>query len=382
MTSAPSSASTATIHCNRSGLPLLALTPMNGLGWPILSHPALKHIIHPIYEAEMSVLLPQMRNEIQSAEHHAWMVEDAELRKIGLLMSAIMYKLELIWVPPVESHAKNPPSLPNNAIIVGCATRLYSLATWYWHATSKRIAFPLYRISKLNNNLSWENYHTWLNDAFEVQASWASRKELLAAETQRKLADEAIKAVKSDSIYKRIDTKKVWNWIDIQLSAAGTKYPAGRRETFKNLFLSGELSPEDWLVDDVEDLQFAIADACDIGNDISFFINKRLNGIKAVIVDFYSSFTVLHSKGAADALTSIDATPEEQAAENKFFLTFDARADALDSLPAAPDRKDFASLGLFLKAQAQHAILKRRWEAKQASGPAAGIGNTTSSDQL
>ena len=357
----------ATIYCNRSGLPLLDLTPLNGLGWPILNHPALKAIIHPIYEADMNVLISNMRAEIQAAENHAWMLEDAELRKISLLMSALMYKLELIWIPPFESQGKNPPSLPNAAITVGCATRLYDLASWYWHVTSKRMVFPSYRISKMNNNLSWQNFPSWLNDAFEVRKVWASKKDIMAADAQKRLSDEAIKTVKADSIYKRIDTRKVWNWIDLQL-AENPRYPAGRRETFKNLFLSGELSPEDWITDDVEDLQFAIADCCDIGNEISFFINKRLNGIKAVITDFYSSFTLLHNKGAGDAL--LDATPDEQAAEGKFFASFDSRLDALNALPAAPERKDFASLGLFLKAQAQHNILTRRWNARSPANTA------------
>lgn len=167
--------------------------------------------------------------------------------------------------------------------------------------------------------------------------------------------------VRAENIYKRIDFNKVWNWIEVQM-AREPKYPAGRRQTFKTIFMRADQAPEEWTLDDIEDVQLAVLETCDMGNEISFFINNRLRQIRAVIEDFYSSFTLLNnvSNEKLDALDAV--TPQEQAASDTFFSSFDRRANELEQLPEAPKRESFASYPKFLQAQAQWNILKRRYD--------------------
>jgi hypothetical protein len=159
-------------------------------------------------------------------------------------------------------------------------------------------------------------------------------------------------------------------------------YPAGRRETFKTIFMRGEQAPEEWTIDDIEDVHFAIVETCDMGNEISFFINNRLRQIRAVIEDFYSSFTLL-SKVSGEALDALDAvTPQEQAASSTFFSSFDKRASELEQLPDAPKRESFATFPKFLQAQAQWNILKRRYDSMaKASATATATAATTTGSQ-
>lgn len=354
------------ITCQRSGLPLAKIEALCSMGWPFLSASTLERLIHPIYSLSLEQLIARLRGQLQTAEQTAWTLNDSEVREISLSMSAIMYSLDAMWLPSPEASIKIEPSLPSIGVATGSAGRLLVLASWYHYVTSKRMEFPIYRTSKLNENLDWKNYGTWLDDAFAIRAEWESGRTELEREDLLKKRTAALLTVKSENIYKRIDFNKVWNWIDIQFIQDG-RYPAGRRETFKSIFMKGDLSPEDWLLDDVEDLQLAITECCDIGNEISFFINTRLNAIKSIIRDFYGSFTLLSST-AAEITSDVSMTHNEREKTGEFFAAFDDKIAALEEqgieLPPAPKRESFASLGLFLKAQAEWNILNRRLAAR------------------
>lgn len=349
-----------TIYCQRSGLILASITALCSNGWPLLSHTTLDNLIHPVYGMPLDKLLPRFKDQLEVAEQTEWSIIDSEERELALSMSAIMYSLDLIWQPSREAHNKQEPSLPCLAVCIGTGSRLLQLAGWLHHLSTKRVAFPEYKVGRANNNLKWENFRDWLDAAFEIKADWEAGRTDLEREETLKLRTAALLTVKAEAIYKRIDFNKVWNWIDIQLVQDG-RYAAGRRATFKTLFMTGDTNPEDWTTDDIEDVQMAIVECCDTGNEITFFINNRLNNIKAIIQDFYSSFTLL-SHSVSDVSNSLDLTAEEQAKSNEFFAGFDSRAAVLTSKPEVPKRESFASLGLYLKATAQYNILSRRFD--------------------
>lgn len=362
-----SSLPTKVIYCTRSGLPLASVTALCSNGWPLLSA-VQSSLLHPIYSMGLDRLLIKLRKELDIAEAASWLTDHNNIAEIRLCMSAIMYELDAIWQPPEEAvHLwhKLEPSLPAGPVAVASASRLLALARWYHYATSKRMAFPLYRISKINDNLEWQNYSAWLDDAFAIREEWESGRATLEREEQLRLRTEAVATIKSEAVYKRIDFNKVWNWIEIQM-AVDKRYPAGRRETFKTIFMKGDTSPEDWTLDDIEDVQLAILETCDMGNEISYFINTRLSGIRAVIKDFYSSFTLLSS--AAGGLPA-DMTASEQAATSAFFSEFDKRAESLEELPPEPKRESFATMAKFIQAQAQWRILSKRYDLSRAAQP-------------
>lgn len=354
---------TKIISCPRSGLPLASVSAICSHGWPLLSA-FQANLLHPIYGFPIEKLVVKLETELRTAEQVAWCVDAGMETEIRLTMSAMMYALETIWQPPVEAThlwKQLEPSLPSWAVAIGTGARLLKLASWYHYATSKRLSFPLYRISTANNNLYWQNFAAWLDEAFEIKAQWETGKNKFAHEAELAKRTAALQEVRAEHIYKRIDFNKVWNWVDVQMSQFPA-YPAGRRETFKTIFMKADQAPEEWTLDDIEDVHFAIVETCDMGNEISFFINNRLRQIRLVIEDFYSSFTLLSSV-SADGMSALDdVTPQEQAATTAFFTSFDKRATELDALPEPPKRESFASFPKFLQAQAQWNILKRRYD--------------------
>ena len=367
---------TKIISCPRSGLPLASVSAICSHGWPLLSA-FQANLLHPIYGFPIEKLILKLDADLRSAEQVAWCVDAGMETEIRLTMSAMMYALETIWQPPVEAThlwKQLEPSLPSWAVAIGTGHRLLKLASWYHYATSKRLSFPLYRISTANSNLHWQNFGAWLDEAFEIKAEWETGKNKFAHEAELAKRTAALQEVRAEHIYKRIDFNKVWNWVDVQMSQFPA-YPAGRRETFKTIFMKADQAPEEWTLDDIEDVHFAIVETCDMGNEISFFINNRLRQIRLVIEDFYSSFTLLSSV-SADGMSALDeVTPQEQAATTAFFTSFDKRATELETLPEAPKRESFASYPKFLQAQAQWNILKRRYDLAK---PTASASNSTS----
>lgn len=343
------------IHCSRSGIPLVRVQALCTQGWPMLSsmHSAL---LHPIYAADLNSLLAKLSRQLADAENADFKPHESLRTDIALSMSAIMWTLESI-----QQDSNNPaPSLPSWPVCIASASRLLQIATWWHFASSKRLALPTYHTSAKNNNLEWQNFSAFLDAAFSVKEEWETGRKKYATQEEIKRSQEAIKQLRNENIYKRIDFNKVWNWIDAQLAQYGNHYPQGRRDTLKSLFMSGDLEPENWITDDIDDLCEAVFECCDQGNEITHFIRTRLNHIREVINEFYGSFTIV-SQGSKSATLADTQTEQEQ----EFFAEFDRKIESLDALPPPPKREHFASLGLFLRANAQHNILARRFAARK-----------------
>lgn len=306
-----------------------------------------------------------MKALIDEADEAAWMLPDSQLLDLRLCMSAIMYELDAIWQPPEEAvhlWSKLVPSLPSIAIAAACASRLFKIARWYHFATSKRMELPTYRISKQNDNLNWENFSAWVDDAWSVRKEWETGRQELSRQHELQLHTEALQMLRSADVIKRLDFRKVWGWIDLQMKT-DTRYSAGRRETFRSIFLTADTQPELWTLDDVEDLQEAVINTCDRENDVYFFVNTRLVHLHANVRAFYGSFTFL--TGYADEEVNTEQAKREQAASQAFFADYDRQAESLDQLPPEPNRMSYTTMPKYLQAMAQWRILKARFEAAQ-----------------
>lgn len=357
-----SSIFTSTINCARSGLPLVGVSVLCRGGTPLLASFD-KELYHPIYGLSLGAILTRMNELITEQSEAAWMLPEGSDIDLRLCMSAVMYQLGCIWTPHPDDYnyrGKLVPSLPNSNVAASGAIRLFKLARWYHFSTSKRMDLPMYRISKQNGNLTWENFSTWLDDAYSVRTEWETGREELNRQDQLRLYTEALHMVRSADVYKRLDFRKVWGWLDLQM-CIDSRYPAGRRETFKSLFTKGDAHPEEWTMDDIEDLQIAIIETCDRENDVYFFVNQRIMNLRSVIEDFYGSFTLL-SGGEPPATGA--AAVKEQEASTAFFASFDAKAQSMEQLPPEPQRMQYVTLGKFLQARAQWNILKARFESK------------------
>jgi len=209
-------------------------------------------------------------------------------------------------------------------------------------------------------NVGWDNLSGWLEACEEVRTVWETGKDANKKADLTALTEKTQLAVRN----KRNDLPGTWNWIAVQLA---DNYPAGRIATWKDLWMNGDIEQENWCLDDVEDLMFAITECCDVGNEVMHYVSGRLRHLKEMIRDFYSSFTILSPRNlTGEASAHPDLTEAERAKEKEFFSEFDAQASRLTELPPEPQRKDFASMALFIKAQAQHRLLARRFSLQQS----------------
>lgn len=341
-----------TIRCAKSGFPLgqLQITIIEGQLSYLEAHNDAIYL-HPFYRLSSTVLLKKLEDSLHQAQSNGWAVSQHEQDRLRLLTSATMY---CIGVLKQEGY-----SLPSFAVAAGSAGRLLALAKWFFFLSSQRLELPQYSVGPRTENVLWENFKHWLDAAFQVRDDWGKKARVLEQEAQKRLYDENVRDIKSES-FRRVDLNKVWKWIENQLEEV---VPAGRRTTLRKLFLDGDHEAHEWLADDVDDLQELLVKHCDCGNEIMHFIQKRLNGIRALIRDFYSGFTLLGSGlSGGPGQNEVDRQTKE---EIELIAEYDAKVEVLESLPQKPLRESFASLALFLKAEAQWNILKRRWDQKQ-----------------
>ena len=304
-----------------------------------------QEILHPFFAQSDYNLLKKMKESIDWFNSMEWHDNPHQATRLQVLTCALMTRLECL--------KQESPGVPSYPVCVGSSHRLYVFANWYLTQTSRRTRLPTLSISTKNSNTQWENLRYWLDECVDIRKLYESKVRQIEHDEEVRLRSEAAHQIAS-SHSKRVDSRKVWSWIEIQLVPS---FSAGRLTTFKDLFLSGDLEPENWLADDVDDLIEAVVEHCDIGNAIMFYVQNRLNSIREHINDFYGSFTVVNLR-----LSSDKPTAQEQAKELELFSGLDKQVELLGTLPPQPQQKDFVSVALFLKAQAQWRLLRARFE--------------------
>lgn len=357
---------TKTIYCQRSGVPLVEVTSVCSNGWALLSQPVFTVFVHPVYELSLGKALRKLELQLIEAEKNEWMLSSIEIREIALSMSAIMYRLEAMWTPSDDALANGrniESSLPDAKIVVGSAARLLTLGGWYHFETTKRLSFPMWKPSKQAGNLNWHGFPSWLDACFEIKNEWESGKRKAENKALLKSTSETLLEVTLASVYKRIDNAKVWNWISLQAADHTDKYPAGRMVTLKTLFMTGDLTPEDWMADDCDDLITMVLDTCDLGNDITSYIRSRVSTIRASIQDFYGNFTLIGGSSASSD-GGLELSTAERKAQDALFTEYDSKLNSMTVLPAKPSAADYPNKVMLLRATAEWNILSRLFTAR------------------
>jgi hypothetical protein len=327
-----------TLCCRISGIPLFAAKPLVSFSLaPHIFSQIAPDLVHPYYKLSLSQLLDKAVRYIHS--------EDQTQRPPRILFSALAHAL---------GHIKQgSPGLPSATVVAASFNRLVELAAWK-HNLAKTCKFPDLHLTRVNANEQWQNIAVWIDNCFEIRREWETRVRKYKNEQEIEAAQHALKAIR-DEVYVNLDIKKLWNWIALQLDASGTA--TGRIETFRQLFLYGDINVELWTIDDIEDLQEAVLMHCDVGNSIMFAVNKIITNLRIVIRDFYSSFVVLDDFDASDSDSNIPDIIRDA----------DRQIAALGTLPPSPQRSAFSTATAHAVAQAKWNILARRWEALQSS---------------
>ena len=339
-----------TAYCKISGLPLLSITSLIGLGqWPDIAEKF--DIVHPIYAKFSSSnsnnivkLLAQLNNICEYNAMNGWEESNNPglIKEQALLFSAILWNLGALKV--------TIPSLPTKTVVFGCAERFRDLLNWYVNNTARRTSLPIYHLT--HETKHWVNFSGWLDGVAEMRDEWnlVVRKKNLEEETQ-----DAIVEIRDSAVYTKLSFKKVWNWIDIQLT---DEYSAGRRETLKNIFLNGENDPYLWVPDDIDDVVEAVTKCCDGDNIVMHFIQMRCDNVRKAINNFYSGFSVIATRN--DDAEGAKCYFTDTTIKNEFLETIDKELETIEVLPEKPKRSAFKSDVEFMRANAHYNLLMRQ----------------------
>lgn len=320
--------------------------------------------LHPFYNLSPAVVIRKFDEGMIALSKNGYVADLAAKHRMQLLFSAIAWSFECIK----QDH----PGLPSWQVTIGSGTRLLDLAKWYYYSTSNRLPLPELHLARHNENCGWENVRFWLNACYSVKEDWESKSRKVNMEALLNTKTAALKEIKSES-YRRIDLNKVWSWVEVQLDG-NTR----RCAFWKKLFLEGDMAPEDYTEDDVDDLIESVVSNCDLGNEIMHFIQKRLAAIKMIIRDFYGSFTLVTRFDRN--LLDDDGRPRKEATgetevrtkqEIELLDMYNEKLDLLGALPPKPKRESFATLGSFMKSEAQWNIMARLWKSREERGPVA-----------
>lgn len=366
------------IKCQRSGVPLVEITSLCSNGWALLSQPVMTTFIHPTYGLPLGKLIRKLELQLIDADQAEWEVPQPAITDISLAISAVMYAIEAMWVPNEDAiiTGRNiEASLPDTKTTVGCASRILELASWYNAEASKKILFPLWKPSKNAGNLNWHGFSAWIDACLDIRDDYSQAKRRSENKLLARSTEDVLKLVSQAQVYKRIDTKKVWNWIELQASEHSDKYSVGRRETLKSLFMNGESEPEIWTPDDCDDLIEMMLDTCDIGNDITSYIRNRVSNIRAAIQDFYSDFTLIGSSSTnrfgESSGNGLELTASERSAEDKLFGEYEVKLFGMIEAPVKPDPAKYSNRVAALKAAAEWNILSKLWAARNKAATTA-----------
>lgn len=328
-----------TIYCHRSGTPMISAQLLTTRAWPMVQSMIL---LHPIYDTSSTTLLNRLDQIVRTGEWYNEAIQEAKL-----LMSAIMWKM--------ESIIQRQPSLPADNVTVGCAEHLLNIFTFVI-SRSKPIVLPTYVVTKDNSN--WHNFPTYLAAIDQLIEDYNSKIRLTTTAEDQILedaTDEAERAVELNRIYKKLDLKKVWSWIALQLDG---QMLTQNLDSYRELFLNGTNNPTNYVVDDIDDLVTDILKYCDSGNEITFFIHKRLNTLREIVVDFYSGFTII-SSSSKESNVSYDSSLLETPEETLLYQKLDNKLLELGTL-TEPVRSNFANNILYMRAMAEYRLLSKR----------------------
>lgn len=340
------------VTCTISGVTLgvLEVTIVEG-NIPFVQNFSRQELVHPFFGQSDYNLVKKLAESKDFFDGIDWQYNESHARRLQILMCAVMHRLGAL---KLES-----PGIPSTAVAMGSASRLLHIANWYLFTTSKRLQLPTYSVSTRNDNCGWENFKFWLDEVFTIHENWQKKVRQYELEEEKKAREESLRQVRSAHT-KKINVRGIWDWVRIQMQ---DHYRQNQLDYWKELFVTGDLCPEDYTEADVEDLIEAIVEHCDNGNEIMHYIRNRLFAIREHIREFFSGFTLVTS-----VLPNINKTPEELAREAEFFKSYDSQVEDLPSLPLEPKPESFATRGLYLKASAQYRILKSRWDAAQKRG--------------
>jgi hypothetical protein len=198
--------------------------------------------------------------------------------------------------------------------------KLIALAYWKHILNSKRFAFPLFKINRVNANTRFDNIDYYIDACFDMREAYDKGITELEELEKKKQADNALAKLRSSWVVP-VSNRALWKWVRAHLP---NKYEADAQGWMGTLFLGNEKTVCEFEADEVDLMDQIICSECPQGTGVLSAVRARIEAVKKMIVDRATAFDI--------DLTDF-ATTEEIAAPE-------------------PNRKDFDTEAKYIRARA------------------------------
>ena len=329
-----------TIYCRLSGVQLGVLEYAAVAGHaPWIASWKESILLHPIFSYAPAKQLAFSRSEWQRLGKAVsdGVASDAEATVLRVCFLATLHSL--------GSIQQDIPALPPLHIVESYMHRVFKLAAWKHFLRSERFSFPRYKINKLNQNSSFLNIADYLEVCEQVKQNYEDGISDIEEQAKIDAAERALKMLRNVWV-NPITNKQLYRWVRDNLPA---QFAADAEGWMATLFLGSERailafdSDAADLKQAIQMMDDIIQSHCPVGTGFMKLVRARLDEIWSIFTDNKEAFTVNFEDYDTDA--------EADAA---------AEATGAPKVPvAAPQRKDFATMAEYIKANAMHYLAQR-----------------------
>jgi hypothetical protein len=326
------------IYCSLSGLQLGCLEYVAVAGHaPWIKEWSMMQTVHPVFSFSTSKRLAFARAEWKrlsklSAAGKTTEDEDNILRVAFL---AVLHSL--------DSVEQMVPSLPPIHIVQDEMKNLFSIAYWHNFLDSKRFSFPLYRITKANNNADFSEIGSYIEVCYARKKAYESAADDAVEEAKLAAAERAMKALRNAWV-QPVTNAQLWRWVKAHLPK---RYEADAAGWMHTIFTGNEKAIMQFEKSELELMEEIIIAECPRGTAVMAACRARFAEIMKTYTDNKEAFTV-------DFADFEDSEP---------LKALRAASKAPDSV-TQPKREDYSSVAEFIRAKAFYYLQQRARETK------------------
>lgn len=274
------------MQCRYTGVPIGLLHVQTVAGaLPYLSHWKEMQAAHPLFSLPPAKLLAFTRSTQQQLAALSELEDpDAVTAHEKLLQIAFVAVLHSLGSIQQERAA-----LPALELVQTQLQRVFALAYKKQILASKRLSFPTFKISRINQNEAFENIAEYLTSCFDVMNAFERGVQDAVEEEKVRLAEEAMRKLR-DSWIVPVGKKSLWKWVRAHL--AGTKYEADAAGWISTLFLGAQKTVLEFDSDETDLMEDIILSTAPGGNGIMAAVRAHIASIRKLQQDNKEAFTV------------------------------------------------------------------------------------------
>lgn len=238
---------------------------------------------HPVFAMQYSRLLKFAKDEWQRlAQLEEPRETETETLRVAYL--AILYGMTTI--------KQDCPGIPPWHIVQNTMAGLFNLAGWKFFLESKRFRFPFLHLSKLNDNLNFENIGNYISACFECKSDYETRVQELVEQEKIRSAEAALQTLRDGWIVPT-SKKMLWQWIKAHLPE---KYSADAQGWLGTIFLGTDSTIREFEKEDIELACEIIESSCPVGTGIMPAVRERLKKISHAWEQHHEAWEIVEDK--------------------------------------------------------------------------------------